>query len=490
MNKSKILQQPKKFPLPEIKWADPIRKAQHTGATFKSGLSDAEIRQLLLHIARGSEDEMEIAFETIVRRKPAEAVPGLLAIAKGKRVKDDERKVIAILALSEIGGPDAVRGLMNLKWTDEIEDVAICYALGTIGDPGAINFLAKQTVNGFFSAKAYAMVALALIGHPAAIQPLVLESKREFANAAYFDTAENLLQGSSSFWISMAGAVLEAHQLSTWSARNASLMTDPDIPLDVVMKSPGNVRRMWSFHLRLAVLTGLLLENGPDALTACQPKAKATIQQLMIALPMLTLFPPEERWIAALEKSTRARQPSERLLAYEGYIRLSKTSTETRILQGVERGLKDKDKNNRTAVAASIIYQRAEKFYPHAFAFARHRAANIRGSMIWPIIWLAASGHNEARQIMQQYRTDKHHLIRETAIKLWQEAEKLNLPIHPASAKRLCSSCQREVRADAKFCNHCGQPLQTGQRFQASCPRCNLPVRTGAKFCPQCGYRL
>jgi hypothetical protein len=56
-------------------------------------------------------------------------------------------------------------------------------------------------------------------------------------------------------------------------------------------------------------------------------------------------------------------------------------------------------------------------------------------------------------------------------------------PTMPQSAPR-CPSCNRFVRAGAKFCDGCGAPLP------ATCPQCGRALRPQAKFCDGCGARI
>jgi class 3 adenylate cyclase/tetratricopeptide (TPR) repeat protein len=44
-----------------------------------------------------------------------------------------------------------------------------------------------------------------------------------------------------------------------------------------------------------------------------------------------------------------------------------------------------------------------------------------------------------------------------------------------------CPDCQRDSRATAKFCEHCGAPLSR------RCPHCGTTLSASARFCPECG---
>jgi membrane protease subunit (stomatin/prohibitin family) len=51
----------------------------------------------------------------------------------------------------------------------------------------------------------------------------------------------------------------------------------------------------------------------------------------------------------------------------------------------------------------------------------------------------------------------------------------------PAVATVPCANCQSQVRAGAKFCDSCGNPMQK------HCTNCNAELGAVAKFCPECG---
>src|SRR6267142_10040 len=48
----------------------------------------------------------------------------------------------------------------------------------------------------------------------------------------------------------------------------------------------------------------------------------------------------------------------------------------------------------------------------------------------------------------------------------------------------ICPACHYGNEGDARFCEECGQPLDT------SCPACGSPSKAGARFCRTCGYHL
>jgi len=54
----------------------------------------------------------------------------------------------------------------------------------------------------------------------------------------------------------------------------------------------------------------------------------------------------------------------------------------------------------------------------------------------------------------------------------------------------VCQHCQRPNTARAKFCIHCGLPLDEGGGFFHICGNCHIRVPHNAKFCFKCGYKL
>ncbi|CAM3173638.1 zinc ribbon domain-containing protein [Sporolactobacillus spathodeae] len=50
----------------------------------------------------------------------------------------------------------------------------------------------------------------------------------------------------------------------------------------------------------------------------------------------------------------------------------------------------------------------------------------------------------------------------------------------------VCQKCGISNSATAKFCNECGNNLQS----IAICPNCKAPIKNGAKFCQECGTKI
>lgn len=54
------------------------------------------------------------------------------------------------------------------------------------------------------------------------------------------------------------------------------------------------------------------------------------------------------------------------------------------------------------------------------------------------------------------------------------------------SKKKVCSKCQQTNDANAKFCDNCGEKLQT----ENICPNCGEKLEEKTKFCPNCGNKI
>ena len=55
----------------------------------------------------------------------------------------------------------------------------------------------------------------------------------------------------------------------------------------------------------------------------------------------------------------------------------------------------------------------------------------------------------------------------------------------PAAGTLTCTNCGTQNPATSKFCNNCGQKLQT----QSFCNNCGTQLAPGAKFCGNCGTK-
>ena len=53
-----------------------------------------------------------------------------------------------------------------------------------------------------------------------------------------------------------------------------------------------------------------------------------------------------------------------------------------------------------------------------------------------------------------------------------------------ATGMIVCPACKAQLPAGSKFCNHCGEKLDT------KCPACGSDITPGSAFCSECGQKL
>ncbi|MGC9398308.1 MAG: HEAT repeat domain-containing protein [Anaerolineae bacterium] len=362
------------------------------------------------------------AIEEFETHKPKEAIPALLDIATGKTTDQLGRRAYAIMALAAIGDPATVQHLTALDAPPEL-DTVICDALGDIGAPAALPFLQEKVWRSqHLAPRASGMLAQAKIGHPQAIKRLVLEAKDELVNTMYVDYEDNPGGSSGKLGLILLGGAMGIGQALRAAARTASFMGNPELPLQIAAEMPGLVRQMWLFRVRLMALRALAFVCGTGQLSAYRSQAKSSIQQLMIALPLLQLMAPEGGWVNCLAESTRSRHAPERILAYEGYIQLAVKYEDPIYIKWGRAGLYDGKNYVSTAVAASVIYNNVQALVPEALDMARTSSTNKRISLIPPVVELAKSGDPQGLATLKVLMQDRKSAVRNIANAIWKNA--------------------------------------------------------------------
>ncbi|GAB5364720.1 hypothetical protein AAMO2058_000994200 [Amorphochlora amoebiformis] len=59
----------------------------------------------------------------------------------------------------------------------------------------------------------------------------------------------------------------------------------------------------------------------------------------------------------------------------------------------------------------------------------------------------------------------------------------------PPPSGDLCSSCEKPLRANAKFCTECGAKAVPKPKG-LSCPKCTAVAKPGQTFCTECGTKI
>ena len=111
--------------------------------------------------------------------------------------------------------------------------------------------------------------------------------------------------------------------------------------------------------------------------------------------------------------------------------------------------------------------------------------AGVAAALVfWPL--LAVPAYNTVKQ--KQLIDDTWELVERYMMSIGAAPTMAAFPVAapapdqaPQPAGGTCPSCGNAVRADAKFCDHCGTKLA------AVCAKCGAELRPGAKFCDNCG---
>jgi HEAT repeat protein len=481
--------------------------------------SPGEVQLLLKSIKDGSLDDRLEAVDQLRAIKPREAIPDLLKMTGGGLFADRERRVAAIVALGAIGDPVVVPDLMHMKMLMDAEETAICCALAQIGSAAAIPHLKSRIFFPDLSQRAFSAVGLCRTGQVEAVAILIERLPRE--GGLMVDAAKRLdgvhdrvsvgpflvkFSGpSAATWLhrSLLVGRVGGAALGTVFARQAVYKNSFGLvnwQLDVATadSAPADMGKMWLYHLWWSALAYLTELCGLDPLLVYRKTGKTSTHRLLVELVALSSRPDDANVHQALATSSTVKDYCERILAYEGWIRLARIG-QAAARQRALAGLRDTDTRVRAAVAAVMLAQAAEVLAEEALVLSNDPSADVRSSMLLPVSQLAASGHGPAWDVLQQMASrdaDKH--VRETAAQISEiiapdllmsaladdrEEDKLrddpapnaDRPVSIAAAPKqnqpdqitpalvrttiYCMKCGTQNAATHKFCLKCGQPL-------------------------------
>ncbi len=478
-------------PFKSLSWGESLGQANRPAA---SDYRPDGLPQWLEWIARGNDAQMEQALHQFEAHRPATAVPDLLQILTNRKIKEDNRHA-ALTALGIIGHPSAVPELLAQYKSLPIDlQKTLCVIMAEIADVRAVPFLLERSRDDFYEYRAAALFGIARVESPVAFSGLVQDSKTELTKV-YTDDNSNPLQDSSSFGWAMLGAAISIWETDKWATRNATLMTNPYIPLDAVIEAPGEVRRLWLLHLRRTVLLHLVTVCGKEGLLACWPQAKQPIQRLMIAITMLSLYGPTDEYVNCLIESTKSRYMAERLLAYEEFIRLTAVTGNHTFHDWAQRGLQDKHKLLRGAVAAAILYSDVTSLMPQALEFARSKTADVRGSMVMPVVYAAVEGNASAHAVVQELLQDRDRYVRDYTASVWKLGQAIlaesTPPLLPPSPviKAVQPVPTPVPPAQTPISAHITAPPRSSTS-PSFCMYCGQALRPSARFCAKCGQQI
>ena len=398
--------------LPEVKWntayrphvEQPVAQPQATRT-----LTSSDIYGLIQKFVSGTEDQMVEAAGMLIAYKPQEANNLLFQVANGSKTKDSDRRKAAILTLARMTNPNTAQataqGIINLPKAVEL-NATVCMALGIIRSPVGLPHLYKILRDGIGIAvfnkysveqqkvlaiytRAYALLAIGMIGNRESIAPLVLEVEREFFCQDYSDDSNNALSNSTNIGLAFLGVAASIYGDKRKNARVAACMVDPDVGLSTVLDFPAEAKRGWMLQHRINILKSLCSIHGIEPFKALLPQAKHSFQRLYISLPITQLGNTDSIYVNPMAESTRSSGKIERLLAYDGLIKIYSLSKNPQFESWALAGLNDKDSIVRTATAASLLYNRAGKLMGNALALTQDKSVDVRMSILPPLMGLA-----------------------------------------------------------------------------------------------------
>jgi hypothetical protein len=434
--------------LPELRWSFDRKKhsKRKKGSLLqKETIASADLNSLVHRIARGSEEQVGQAARDLLQAGQTQtAIAPLLQIADGSKTKDHFRREAAILVLGRIGGSQAAQGLIRAKKTPEYGP-ATCYALGCIGDPVALPYLLGLVRDGYpialnwnlspqqekdlsVIAHAYALIAIGLIGDSGALDSLVLDANKEFLSTKYSDSSGNPLTNSSNLGLVIVGSLYDSWKTKRLITRATSIMVHPGTPLSAVIDCPGDTRRMWMYQLRISITKILAGGSGAEPLLKILPRARQVIQRLIAALSALEFDPKSIQCLNLLSEGARSANKEERILAYDGYIKNYVRTHDPAIIPWGLAGLKDSNQVVRGAVASSILFNRAEAWYPQTFELLKSPSVDTRTSLVVPLMLLAAQNDDQATAMLESVmKNDKDKSMREWIADFWKDLPDLRL---------------------------------------------------------------
>ncbi len=508
-------------------------------------LSSAEINEVINCILHGSDSDVVNAIAVLVNFHPTEAVLPLVQIAQGNRTKEKNRQSYAITALGYFGDPSVIPALIEINKSPELIPT-ICSTLGKLQHPSAIPYLANIVTKGLsisfnlslreeeektikIMAQANALSALANIGHPDAIAPIIIGTTNELNNTTYMDDTSGR---STNLLLFAAETAFKSIGASKNAAIAISYMVSDLIEIDSALQFPGEIRKMCMLQHRRRELGKLCERCGAEPFISCFLNTKDSIQKLMVALPLIDQGITEKDWYDCLAESTKSNRKEERILAYDGFVQAAARYKIPNLVEWSRAGLGDRDTTVQLAVAASIMFNRLEPLLLAAINYKNSTKATSRAAMIPPLIHLAAHGdargemavkelsNNDTDKIVRAIATDFLQELPEMkeAIKSDEEAllgaldqieqimndqeEMLHNAVEEAKAKsnngNILSYVQQPITNDQTAsnvspwegilpANNLKEPLLTTDSLEPlPCPICGRIIPAGLKSCPRC----
>jgi hypothetical protein len=434
--------------LPEVKWEMAYRPTVEKPVEptpVAPTLSSSELEALAQSYINGSKEKIDESASILVSHKSNRLINMLFQVANGSKTKDVWRRKAAILTIAHMADSSNAQavsqGLLSIRKSVDMNP-SICMALGIIGHPLALphlykilrdgigivilaNYSVEQQNSFAIYTRAYALVAIAMIGNRESMAPLVLDVDRELVCQDYSDDSDNALSNSSNLGLALLGVAASVYANKRKNARAAASMVDPDVGLSTVIEFPAATKMAWMLQHRVSMLKVLCSMHGIEILDDLMPQAKTSLQRLFISLPVTQLGNTKAKYINPMTDSALSSNRIERALAYDGLVKVYAMSNIPELESWVLRGLSDKDSAVRTATAASLLYNKAGKLVQNALAFSQSKSIDERMGVMPPLMHLAIRGELFAVEALNRVaKTDPDKDLREMAIEFMQNLKK------------------------------------------------------------------
>lgn len=383
--------------LGRISWKTPLKKTEPS-VPMTDELAPADVFHIIEAIEKGNEEAIRSSMGKLIRYRPRQAIAPLLKIATGRTI-NEERRIVAIQALGEIGDKTIAQEFVKIKekisWDREkIQTcMVIIAALGNIGDPVAVPSLLEDQGSDEIVQKSMALYALAKIGDPSVLDRLVMD-------VGYEIFRDNLTEGMQIVGRGFVGSALDLISMASQAnlnkhnkVRMMPLVVGQDIPLEMIIQAPADIRQAWVFKLRMWVIANICYSsNAFNQLAPVWQRANSPKKKLLIAISGLICDPArKDFWTKCVVEVCQRGDRVEKAIAYDALVRLGEINL-------AAPGLRDSDQAVVATTASSAIGLMAEPLYSSALPLASSNLADFRFGLV-PSVLTAGLLYEEPRAI-------------------------------------------------------------------------------------------
>ena len=401
---------------------DDIPRTINSQDVHHSSLSDNEVKKLVKDLGGRNDTKSYKAYQALISAKPPSAVQDLAKLANKISLFGKDRRKEAIKVLGEIGTREAAEALtkISISGTDEILFL-IYEQLNKIGDPVAIPFLAKKANSGRDAyERIIPMTIITNIDHPDGIPLLVSGAHKEksMTLAAIDDDNRhaNWLQSNKRGSVRMVGHFLQYKSKQKEQMRTAGILLCPILPLEMITDGTEDLQCMQTALTRATTIATLAIGEDEIYLDEAWRVAKKSFHKVSLANASAMIGVTNQHVEDALVKATKSRNLYEKLLGYDGLIKLAITTDNHMFDDIIRKGMNSRDFSVATAVSSDVLYLGYEPLISDALLRAKHKNPNTRGAMIPSISLLAELGDRQCIKALADLRNDKKKDVAEFAL--------------------------------------------------------------------------